>query len=137
MDRLSIPKAGDKIAAKWADEIVSELRRQKLVPGPNYRLKTTSQGTVLVLDIPDEASGTDADPALDSCFPVFITGYVSGEAYRGAEYRIVGKDYAGTRTEGSTNRLYFPHVTPSSQLPIGTTVLAHRIAAPIIESSNE
>ena len=58
MNRLNTPKVGDKITAKWANEIVSQIRRQQLVPGPGYRLKTTSNGTVITFTDKKGGGGT-------------------------------------------------------------------------------
>lgn len=137
MDRLTEQQAGNRATAKWANEVVDELRRQHLIPGNGIRITTNSNGTRIDIDIPAEASSSATpDPAIDSCFPVFIMGYYPNQTYKGAQYKIVGKQYStDSRTE--SDRLYFPHVTPQTRVPMGCTILAHRVAAPLIESSND
>lgn len=136
MDRLNEVQAGSKATAKWANQVVDELRRLKIVPGNGIRVTVTGSGTVISLDIPPQAAGgADADPSLDSCFPVEIISQTANKAFKGAKYRVVGKTYSGSSTE--SDEIYFPHITPSTIFPIGCTVLAHRLNAPIYESSND
>lgn len=136
MDRLSEQQAGNRATAKWANEVVDELRRLKLIPGNGIRITTNSNGTRIDIDIPAEAgSSEEHDPSLDSCFPVEIISQTANKAFKGAKYRVVGKTYSGSSTE--SDEIYFPHITPSTIFPIGCTVLAHRIEAPIFESSND
>lgn len=138
MDRLTEQQAGNRATAKWANEVVDELRRLKLIPGNGIRITTNSNGTRIDIDIPAEASSSDYDPSLDSCFPIYITGYSGNEAYKGARYRIVGKDYTRSSSdEGDSNRIYFPHVTPQTTIPMGCTILAHRLAAPLLQDSTD
>ena len=138
MDRLTEQQAGNKATARWANQVVDELRRQHLIPGNGIRVTVTGSGTVIALDIPAEASSSDYDPSLDSCFPIYITGYSGNEAYKGARYRIVGKNYVRSSSdEGDSNRIYFPHVTPQTTIPMGCTILAHRLAAPLLQDSTD
>lgn len=130
MDRLTSQQAGNAATAKWANEVVDELRRLNIVPGNGIKKTVTSSGTVLTLDIPAEGGG-GGDPALDSCFPVYITSYTEGAIFKGMKIRIVDSG-SGTSNE----ELYFPHVTPYTKVPVGTCVLAHRISAPSIVTSN-
>ena len=135
MDRLTEQQAGNKATARWANQVVDELRRQHLIPGNGIRVTVTGSGTVIALDIPAEASTSNYDPSLDSCFPVEIISQTANKAFKGAKYRVVGKTYSSSSTE--SDEIYFPHITPSTIFPIGCTVLAHRIEAPIFESSND
>lgn len=137
MDRLNSVKPTDRTSAAWANAVIEELRRLNIIPGNGIKKTVTSKGTRIDLDIPAESGGS-ANPATDSCFPVFITGYVGNGAYTGALYRIVGKNYNNSSSdEGASNPLYFPHVTPQTTIPIGCTILAHRIEAPSIQSSTD
>lgn len=135
MDRIEEVAKGQKILAKWANKIVQEIRRLKIIPGPGIRTTVTSSGTILNVDTNSKAE-SNVNPIDESCFPVFLTSYYQNQTYRGADYRIVGKDY-GSGTSSENERIYFPHVTPQTRLPLGCTVLAHRIAAPLITSSND
>ena len=70
------------------------------------------------------------------CVPVYLYEQTIGAAYKGAKYRIAGKTYRSqTATEG--DRIYFPHLAPSTAIPMGTTILAHPIPSHLIESSND
>lgn len=132
MDRLSVPKPNDRMSVKWAQQIVDEIRRQNIIPGNGIKKTVNANGTVISLDLPSE-SGGEADPAKDSCFPVFITHYTDGFIFKGMEFKIVGSNSRSNDSE----LLFFPHVTPSTKVPVGTAVLAHRIAAPLILSSDD
>ncbi len=70
------------------------------------------------------------------CFPVYLTGQTIGGAYEGARYRIVGKRYSRD-TQNESDRIYFPHLMPSTSIPMGTTILAHEIPAHYIQSSKD
>ena len=50
MDRLSTPKVGDPLAAKWAQEVVDEIRRQEVIPGNGLRKTVTKSGTILEME---------------------------------------------------------------------------------------
>lgn len=50
MDRLTVPKVGDPLKAKWAQEVVDEIRRQEVVPGNGLKKKVTEHGTVLEME---------------------------------------------------------------------------------------
>lgn len=136
MDRLTTQQAGNPATAKWANEVVDELRRQKLISGNGVRLTVTSSGTRIDLDIPPEAPADDSPSSDESCVPVVITGQYLGKAYNGIKIRIPGVSYSSS-SGGENELLYLPHVTPSTALPLGITVLAHRIDTTEIQSSND
>lgn len=50
MERLTAPKVGDPLKAKWAQEVVDEIRRQEIIPGNGLNKKVTSKGTVLEME---------------------------------------------------------------------------------------
>lgn len=132
MDRLNEVQAGSKATAKWANQVVDELRRLKIVPGNGIRVTTTASGTVISLDIPPQAAGGESpEPNTDSCFPVMVSGHADGVAFRGVSYREVD------RNNSMNDRMYFPHVSPSSFYPIGCTVLAHRLETHTLASSSD
>lgn len=136
MDRIEEVAKGQKILAKWANKIVQEIRRLKIIPGPGIRTTVTSDGTIVNVDANNKTEST-VKPTNETCFPVFITSYAPNQTYKGAQYRIVGKNYSGNESDGKDDPLYFPHVTPQTRLPLGCTVLAHRISAPLMVSSND
>lgn len=70
------------------------------------------------------------------CFPVYITEQEIGGAFKGARYRLVGKQYSRD-TESESDRIYFPHLMPSTAIPMGATILAHEIPAHYIQSSKD
>lgn len=133
MDRLNSVKPKDRTSAAWANEVIAELRRLNIIPGNGIRKTVTSKGTRIDLDLSDESDSTSI--STDTCFPVYILEYTTGQLFKGATYRIVGKEYSGSG--GEAEPIYFPHVTPSSKVPIGSTVLAHRIESASIQSSSD
>ena len=132
MDRLSEVQAGSKATARWANQVVDELRRLKIVPGNGIRITTTASGTVISLDIPPQAAGGESpEPNTDSCFPVMVADHSGGSAFRGVSYRELD------RNNSMNDRMYFPHVSPSSNYPAGCTVLAHRLETYTLASSSD
>ena len=72
----------------------------------------------------------------EGCFPVYLTEQTIGGAYKGARYRIVGKQYSRD-SQSESDRIYFPHLMPSTAIPMGATILAHEIPAHYIPSSKD
>lgn len=50
MDRLDVPKVGDPLTVKWAQDVVDEIRRQELIPGNGLRKRQMSNGTMIEKD---------------------------------------------------------------------------------------
>ena len=75
MDRLSIPKVGDPMSAKWAQEVVDEIRRQEIIPGNGLRKKETTKGTVIELDgSKDENASPNVEIKSNTSFLAKIVG---------------------------------------------------------------
>lgn len=126
---LKKPEPGKPVSAKWGSDVVEAIKSQQLISGKNVRLSRTNHGTVI--DVVLDEKNNSINGATVECMPVMITGYTSGYVFKGVTFNpINGEDV-------STNKLYFPHVTPSSKVPIGTAVLAHEVSAPKIISSND
>jgi len=121
MDRLNIPKVGDKITAKWANEIVSQIRRQQLVPGPGYRLKTTSNGTVITFDSKKGGGGSSVVGLTDS---VYIAQCI-GEPYSDGSIPVdLYQDEFSVPVV--RNVLVFrPDLTHFSRIDVGTRFMVH------------
>ena len=50
MDRLTEPKVGDPLQARWAQEVVDEIRRQEIIPGNGLKKSVTGKGTVIEME---------------------------------------------------------------------------------------
>ena len=124
MDRLNIPKVGDKITAKWANEIVSQIRRQQLVPGPGYRLKTTSTGTVITFDSKKGGGGGTTVQGLNDA--VYIAQCI-GEPHEDGSIPVdlYKSDLSGPEIR---NVLAFrPDLTHFTRMDVGTRFVVHAI----------
>lgn len=121
MDRLTTPKVGDKITAKWASSLIDEIRRQKIVPGPGYRTKTTSQGTVITFT-DGNGSGGSAVRGLDDA--VYIA-QCTGEPLEDGSIPVdLYQDEFSVPVV--RNVLAFrPDLTHFSKLDIGTRFMVH------------
>ena len=125
---LKKPEPGKPVSAKWGSDVVEAIKSQQLISGKNVRLTRTNHGTVIDVML-DKVVAEGGEAATDSCVPVTITRYKSGYMFEGVSFTPV------VPTQNLPSKLYFPHVTPSSEVPVGTTVLGHIIDAPIYGSS--
>lgn len=122
MDRLNIPKVGDKITAKWANEIVSQIRRQQLVPGPGYRLKTTSSGTVIAFtDEKGKGGGTTVKGLDDAVYIAQCIGEPNPDGSIPVD--LYQDEFSGPVVR---NVLAFrPDLTHYSKMDVGTRFMVH------------
>ena len=133
MDRINGVKAGTGISARWGNDIVDQIRRLHLIPGNGIKVSTTSKGTRIELDIPQQASsggGSSTGPVI----PLYLTSYYRGGAYKGATFKVAGTDENNVEGEDT---IYFPYICPSTTLPLGCTVLAAKVDSHIIASSSD
>ncbi len=123
MDRLTTPKVGDKITAKWASSLIDEIRRQKIVPGPGYRTKTTSQGTVITFT-DEKGKGGDPVPALDDA--VYIAQCIRAPNEDGSiPVDLYKSDLSGPEIK---NVIAFrPDLTHFTRMDVGTRFVVHAI----------
>jgi hypothetical protein len=133
MDRLNEVQAGSKATAKWANQVVDELRRLKIVPGNGIRVTVTASGTVIALK--DEgSSGSSGGGGMSDVIPC-ITDSPTLSLRDGYAVTL----YANGFGEGSTGngQLYLPEVATHTTLPAGTSVLAHICQANYTQSDSE
>lgn len=77
------------------------------------------------------AAGADTpQKAVDTCIPVEITGK-SGNNYNGYSFSVVSDQTA------KTNKIYFPHLSISTEIPAGAVVLGHYVDTVAIQTSND
>lgn len=125
MDRLNTPKVGDKITAKWANEIVSQIRRQQLVPGPGYRLKTTSSGTVITFDSKKGGGGGTTVKGLDDA--VYIAQCIGTPNEDGSiPVDLYESDLGGPVFRNVT--AFRPDLTHFTRMDVGTRFIVHAIS---------
>ena len=124
MDRLTEQKAGNKATAKWANEVVAELRRLNIIPGNGIRKTVTSNGTVLDLDIPQKTSGGSNRPPLEDAvyFAVVRTEPAEDGSFTADLYTSkLGEQIASGAT------IFLPDLTHFTRIQTGTELLVHRI----------
>ena len=132
MVNLKPPRPGDGLSARWAAGVVTELRRQELIPGPGLRKTVTAKGTRIDLDpsalgVRKAAGGTDVVPCITTGQPAQAC-----QGYPAALYADgIGKPSTGSGT------LWLPEVTTHTALPSGTPVLAHVCEATWTQSDEE
>ena len=138
-DRINGVKAGTGIRASWGNDIVDQIRRLHLIPGNGIKISTTSKGTRIELDLPQEQASGGAS-ITGACIPVFLYAFSSGGAYKGATFALPGSNSTSYVTDPEGNRMdhvYFPHVCPSTALPVGCTVLACMVDSESVPSSED
>ena len=133
-DRINGVKAGTGIRASWGNDIVDQLRRLHLIPGNGIKISTSSKGTVISL-----AQGVDTGGAVggtvSDVIPCIINETPQGEetgAMAGFNVTLYPNGFLDGTTESGT--LYVPEVTTHTQLPQGTSILAHVCLATYMQS---
>ena len=132
MDRLKLPNVGDKITAKWARDIIDEIRRQNIIPGRGLKKQVTSSGTILTLT-DDNIGGGGSTSAIDAG-QVFIAQVISEPKEDGSiPVDLYNPD---SFTVAHHNVLAFrPDLTHFSTMDIGTRFLVHALNVSFIEGS--
>ena len=133
MDRINGVKAGTGISARWGNDIVDQIRRLHLIPGNGIKISTTSKGTRIELDLPQEQAGGSNVNAISDVIPCLV--YNSSDGYRGYDVYL----YANGFNERSTGngRLYVPELATHTKVPYGTSILAHVCLTTYTESDEE
>lgn len=132
MDRLKLPNVGDKITAKWARDIIDEVRRQNIIPGRGLKKTVTSSGTILTLtdEMGKGGSGAAAvnegelyiaqviaEPKEDGSIPVDL---YNSDSFAVAHHNVIA---------------YRPDLTHFSTMDIGTRFLVHAINVGFVEGT--
>lgn len=125
MDRLTTPKVGDKITAKWASSLIDEIRRQKIVPGPGYRTKTTSQGTVITFT---DEKGTGGGTTLKGLDDAVYIAQCIGEPHEDGSIPVdlYKSDMSGPEVRNVT--AFRPDLTHFTRMDVGTRFIVHAIS---------
>lgn len=131
MDRLNEVQAGSKATAKWANQVVDELRRLKIVPGNGIRVTVTGSGTVIALDTPAESSNASG-VAISDVIPCKVVG---GDAITGYDVYLYANGIDKNST--SSGKLYLPEVTTMTKIPSETWILAHICEANFTQSDED
>lgn len=129
MDRLTEQKAGNKATAKWANEVVAELRRLNIIPGNGLRKTVTSSGTILDLDNGKKTtSGGSATPLEDAVYFAVVTGAPEEDGSFKADLYTskIGKLVARNVT------VFLPDLTHFTRVQVGTEILVHRISVALL-----
>lgn len=123
MDRLTEQKAGNKATAKWANEVVAELRRLNIIPGNGIRKTVTSNGTVIDLDIPQQVAGGKSTPLEDAVYFAVVTGEPEEDGSFKAD--LYTSKFGEVVARNVT--VFLPDLTHFTRIQIGTELLVHRI----------
>ena len=124
MDRLTEQKAGNKATAKWANEVVAELRRLNISPGNGIRKTVTSNGTVIDLDIPQKTGGGSNRPPLEDA--VYFAIVRSEPAEDGSFKADLYTSKMGEQVASNVT-VFLPDLTHFTRIQTGTELLVHRI----------
>lgn len=123
MDRLNNQSVGEKITAKWANEIVDDLRRLNIIPGNGLRKTVTKDGTVISLDMPKKTSSAAEEPLKDEVYFAIVTqsseedGSFKADLYTSKMGECVRRNVT----------VFLPDLTHFTRVKPGTEVLVHKI----------
>ena len=122
MDRLNNQSVGDKITAKWANEIVDELRRLNIIPGNGLRKSVTKDGTVLDLDVPKKTSVEEGEALKEEVyFAIATTNGSEDGSFKADLYNPKGNLVRRNVT------VFLPDLTHYTRVKSGTELLVHKI----------
>lgn len=131
MDRFSTVKEGDRLSAKWADNVIAEIRRTTIIPGKGLKKTVTSKGTRL--DLVDEvgAGGGGGEAIPSDVVPCIVGG---GSAVDGYSVTLYPNGFNHTSKTGT---LFLPEVATHTDIPVGTSILAHICEATFMQSDEQ
>lgn len=132
-DRINKVVPGTGIRASWGNDVIDQLRRLHLIPGNGIKISTSSKGTRIELDLPQE-SVSNAESAISDVIPCIVTGTTLSlrDGYDVALYRNgFGEGQSGN------GHLYLPEVATHTTLPVGTSILAHICEATFTQSDED
>ena len=125
-DRINKVVPGTGIRASWGNDVIDQLRRLHLIPGNGIKVSTSSKGTVISLK--DEGSTINkGDSVTSDVVPCIIRKAGEDEQVGGMQGFAVTLYPNGFFDARNTEngKLYLPEVTTHTQLPVGTSILAH------------
>lgn len=132
-DRINKVVPGTGIRASWGNDVIDQLRRLHLIPGNGIKISTSAKGTVISLDKVEETSSSSGVAISDVIPCILLSG--SSNPIEGYKVYLYAKGFGEGYTGEGT--LYLPEVTPSTQLPMGTAVLAHVCEANFTQSDEQ
>ena len=122
MDRLDNQKVGEKITAKWANEIVDDLRRQNIIPGNGIRKTVTKDGTIISLDLPKKTNVEEGEALSEEVyFAIANTTGSDDGSFKADLYNPRGQLVRRNVT------VFLPDLTHYTRVKSGTQVLVHRL----------
>lgn len=135
MERFNTVKPGDKIMAKWANDLIAQLRRITIIPGAGLRKQETSQGTVISLK--DEKGGGlgGGGGVVSDVIPCIVNGGTALDGYSVTLY-LKGFDHS-SRSDIKSGTLFVPEIATHTDLPAGTSILAHVCEATFMQSDEQ
>ena len=138
MDRLTTPRPGDGMSARWAAAVVEEIRRQNIIPGNGIKKTTSSTGTVLEIDTSVFKKSGSGGVASD-VVPCVVDQVPEGQEVGTMQGLYVKLYPNGFLDSGNTENgwLFLPEVTTHTKLPQGASILAHRCQANYMQSDEE
>lgn len=130
-DRINGVKAGTGIRASWGNDIVDQIRRLHIIPGNGIKISTTSKGTRIDLDLPQESSSSSG-VAISDVIPCIVTG---GSALSGYSVYLYAKGFGESSTGYGT--LFIPELATHTDIPYSTSILAHVCEATYTQSGQD
>lgn len=128
MDRINGVRAGTGIRASWGNDVIDQLRRLHLIPGNGIKVSTSSKGTRIDLDLPQESS-SNANAIASDVIPC-IVGNSNGA--KGYDVTLYANGFGEAQT--GTGTLYIPELSTHTKLPYDTSILAHVCEATYTQS---
>lgn len=135
MDRLSTVKEGDGLSAKWADNVIAEIRRTTIIPGKGLKKTVTSKGTRLDLVDGIGAGGGGGEAISSDVIPCIVNGGTATDGYSVTLY-LNGFDHT-SRSDIKSGTLFLPEIATHTDLPTGTSILAHICKATFMQSDEQ
>lgn len=126
MDRIDEVQAKQKILAKWANDIVREIRRQKIIPGTGIRITTTSDGTIVNAE-PKKGGGSEREVIKGLDDAVYIAQCI-GEPHEDGSIPVdlYKSDMSGPEVRNVT--AFRPDLTHFTRMDVGTRFIVHAIS---------
>lgn len=126
-DRINKVVPGTGIRASWGNDVIDQLRRLKIIPGNGIKVSTSSKGTVIALKDEGSKGPNKGDTVMSDVMPCTIRAAGEDELVGGMQGFPVTLYPNGFFDARNTEdgKLYLPEVTTHTQLPVGTSILAH------------
>ena len=130
-DRINKVVPGTGIRASWGNDVIDQLRRLHIIPGNGIKVSTSSKGTVISLDKVEETSNASG-VAMSDVIPCLVKDATGVGGYKVTLY---ANGFGETQT--GTGTLYIPELSTHTELPYGTSILAHVCEATYTQSGQD